>query len=567
MQRFSSTIPFALIALSIALIAACTSSTPFKGSKTRINTQNVFFSEVEVESDDNVMGVYVFNTEKGNSSLRTEHKLGADMAIEMDTNRNKQGYEYLAYVAESSAGDDAVYLLDYDKDANRITTLWSYENDICAIFPEFKGIQDIYDETDRHTAILVHQQRIMVQIPPSLADDCDSDDKLLISLSFEEGLGQISRKQESYLTRETLIDYSFINSQTNVDGRRVTNRGRFATLGDNEAGTITLNDEDFINIWTVQGPDSDTPVFAIQPTVELVLFQSDTDLYLAETGTLFGVEELEPDQRPQDLTETIFGTSRYTLTNPGSGSAVQVESNGDRFVLRDGDTLVLFQDDEFELVYTAPVGISSFDFFLTDTAKILVVQRFPDYESLVELEKIGDAWTPVASMLSGMSADAIHLEVSENDVYVSTLNLGSATGWQAHYFDTINVTTSTYDNALFVVDRRVDSDVRNVLLLASESIDADGYLIEPSLYIFDNSREQGRQLKLDSNGRIELNKDNEAIAFTYGQLASTIQSLEVATTINDRYTRFEVITDEDLTEHYFVNLSDGKGNNLARMLP
>lgn len=565
MRRFSSTIQNTLIFLSIVSIVACTSSEPFKGSKTGINTLDLFFSEMEDDS----IGVYIFNPGNGRATLRAEHKAGANMAFEMDTNRNKQGFEYLAYVAESSTGGDAVYLYDIDKDANRITTLWSTDDDICAILPLFRGTQDIYDESDRHTAILVHQSSIMVQIPANPLDDCDSDDKLLLSVSFEDGLSEneIVRKQESYLPRSTLIDYSFINSQPFIDGRRVTNRGRFATLGDNLSGSMALTDEDLKSLWVIDGPSPSSPIFAAQPTVELVLFQSDTDLYLVDTESLFDIEELDPDQRPQDLSELIFGTSRYTLSAPGSGQALTIKSNGNAFVLQDGDDLVLFEDDEFETIYSAPDGINSFDFYFTDNAQIHVVQRFTGYETLVRLEKIGDSWSPVAALLDGLSADAIRMDVVENDLYVSTLNLGSTTGWQAHYFDTINVISATYDNALFVVDTRVDSTDRNVLLLASESVDAEGYLITPSLYIFDYSREQGRKLKLDSNGRIELDKDNEAIAFSYGQLPSTIQSLNTATTLNDKYTRFDVMTDADLTEYYFVDLSDGKGDSLKRMLP
>ena len=569
MRRSSLSIRFVSLLLSAVLIAACTSSEAFKGSSSGINTLNVFFSEVEVVADDNVMGVYIFNPGSNKTTLRAQHKLGSDFAIEMDTNRDKEGYEYLAFVGDGEDNSESVYLMDYDKDSNKIYTLWSYSSEICAIFPELAGNQEIFDASDRHQAKLVHLKRIVAEIPLTPSDSCSDEDKLLVSLSFEEGLASddIERKQQSYLVRDTLIDYAYVNRVTNENGVRVTKRGRFAFLGDNGSGTISLYDDEGRTFWTANSPDPDSPIFALQTDNETVLLQTDTDLYVGSISSIFEVDQLDPDQIPQNLSDLLFEISGYELGAPGSSELLHHRKNEDDFVLRDGDDLVLYADEEFQLAYSAPVGIQSFDFYLTANSTVLVLQRFPTYQTLVTLEKIGNVWTTSTAILEGNNAEEIRLDVIDNELYISTFNLGSGdSGWQAHYFETPSAEVITYDNSIFIVNAKVDSPDREAYIFSSDETDSNDFLLEPGMFVFDRTQDLGKELMTGSGGKIVTDQDGIAIPVSFGNIPATVSSLGNMKTVNRQYSYFQTLNEMGQIEFYFVDLSERIDGSLKFML-
>ena len=115
-----------------------------------------------------------------------------------------------------------------------------------------------------------------------------------IEISFEEGLSSDKLKltQLSLINRAALIDYDYLTTETDNDGKSLSFRGRDLGLFDNRKGTIAMKSpEETLNWSTLIANNSDV-IYATQTSNSQVLIQTNTDLYVVSIADLFFFEEM-----------------------------------------------------------------------------------------------------------------------------------------------------------------------------------------------------------------------------------------------------------------------------------
>lgn len=578
MRSFSLTLRSASLFGIITLMSACTSSDPAESSSTSINTEKLFTADIVIPAGDDLTGLYSFNSDNARSAERARFYQGDNMFFEMNTDQSLQGWEYMAYVYQNEDGHDAVYVYNYSKSASKkITELWDYDGEICSILPVLSGNQTIYDDQERHKAKLSHRKQIYVEVPQTPAQACDPLLNLRIEISFEKGLNaaDINIAQRTSIARGLMIDYEFSETVTDSNGNSSIERGRDARVFDNRQGAIefkgiiepsssTESSEETLYWSTVIADNSDI-VFAEQVSNTHVLLQTATDLYIALLSELFSFDSLSSSV-PDTIDRILFENSRHTLEVPNVGSSVLVASNGADFIIRDNDSLYLYRDEIFEKIYELPPTVVSIELTLLDDGDIYIAQHYNGFSTLASAIKAGATWDTSTSLLGGLSSEQLLIDSIDDNLYVSTFNLGpSEFGWHARVFSAGVLSEGPFENTQFLVSNRIDQTEKTPYILASDDVDANAFMIEPTLHDYDEERADGRKLELDSNENTIRDSDGNAVTLNYGSIGSTIQNASVLVVVNDSYAYFDTLNDDDSQEKQFVDLSENDASSIRRM--
>lgn len=571
MRCFSLTLRSATLFSMMTLITACTSSESVESSSILINTANLFTADIEVPAGEDLVGLYSFNSSNGRSAERARFYQGDEMSFAMNTNQSLQGFEYHAYVYQNENGRDAVYLYKYSKSAStKISELWNYDGEICAIHPVLKGNQSIYDEQARHKSKLAHHERINVEIPLTPSQACDSTINQFIEISFEEGLSSDKLKltQLSLINRAALIDYDYLTTETDSDGKTLSFRGRDLGLFDNRNGTMAMKSpEETLNWSTLIANNSDV-IYATQTSNSQVLIQTNTDIYVVSIADLFFFEDVGSSVVPDNIERILFENSARTLDVPNPSSSVLVASNGNTFIIQDGDALYIYLDGVFEKIYDIPATVFSIQMLMLDNNDIYIAQHYNNgLSTLASVQQAGTDWLTSTSILGGLSADQLIIETDSESLYISTFNLGSGAdvGWQARIARDGEITEGPFENSQFILSDRVDQIEKNAYLLSSNYVDANHYMISPSLYDLDIERPNGRQLKRDSSGAIVRDEDGNALGNSYGTIDTTIKNATNLVKVNDIFAYFNTLNSDDSSRKVFVDLSDDGNSSIQQM--
>ena len=138
-------------------------------------------------------------------------------------------------------------------------------------------------------------------------------------------------------------------------------------------------------------------------------------------------------------------------------------------------------------------------------------------------------------------------------------------GWQARIARDAAITDGPFENSQFILSDRVDQIEKIPYLLSSNDVDANNYMISPSLYDIDLERPNGRQLKRDSNGAIVRDSDGNALGNSYGTIDATIKSATSLVKVNDIFAYFNTLNSDDSTRKVFVDLSDDGNSSIQQM--
>ncbi|GEM_PF-2327999 len=568
MRSFSLTLRSASLFGIITLMSACTSSDPAESSSTSINTENIFTADIVIPAGDDLTGLYSFNSDNVRSAERARFYQGDDMFFEMNTDQSLQGWEYMAYVYQNEDGHDAVYVYNYSKSASKkITELWDYDGEICSILPVLSGNQTIYDDRERHKAKLSHRKKIYADVPQTPAQACDPLLNLRIEISFEKGLNaaDINVAQLTSIARGVMIDYESSENVTGRDARVFDNRqGTIEFKGIIEPSSSTRSSEEILYWSTVIADNSDI-VFAEQVSNTHVLLQTATDLYIALLSELFSFDSLSSSV-PDTIDRILFENSRHTLEVPNASSSVLVASNGADFIIRDNDSLYLYRDEIFEEIYELPPTVVSIELTLLDDGDIYIAQHYNGFSTLASVIKTGATWDTSTSLLGGLSSEQLLIDSIDNNLYVSTFNLGpSEFGWHARVFSAGALSEGPFENTQFLVSNRIDQTEKTPYILASDDIDARAFMIEPTLHDYDEERADGRELKLDSDENTIRDSDGNAVTLNYGSIGSTIQNASNLIVVNDIYAYFDTLNDDDSQEKQFVDLGENDSSSIRRM--
>jgi len=567
---------FPLLFVVTLFLSACSTTDDPAESSIKINTLNIYFAPTTLNGDD-VIGIYSFNPDNGLSTLRDTHfeeeNPGEVKALTLDTDRDKQGYEYLIYAKDDEFQKNAIYLLDYDKGTifRQISKLWAFEGKICSLSPRFATTESIISDKDLNATKLINQQTIDISISNLNTCDPETDSRFELSFDFEAVLitEQITLKQTNFTSRATIIDFNHIDrSNIQSDGSGEIIKGRHGELGDDRNGNISLLASDGSTVWNTPLPDAASTFYAFQVNNTDVLLQIADKLYSLPSATLFDAASIDLDTNAPttSLLDSLFDTFKLTLTDTDLTKPITIQQNDTNLVIQDGKKLLYLNDGEFEEAYSfADIPeIIDISFHLTPRNTIIVEQIHNSFSTLVTLTRAADnTWQTSSSPFSSNQADEFQVYVDNNDTYITSLNLGTfgnSAGWEAHLssFDPENnqLFTQSYINSIFLLPEESDTKNRSLFLLSSEPDTAPYPLIAPKIYSFDSSRPNGRELLTDQDGSITVDENSLAQADVLAQLPSNIYyTPSYAHQINDESVFFSLPLSDTEENIYFFDPS------------
>ena len=566
MHRVAFNLQSILLALLLLPLGACTSSDDKAASTPPINTLNIFFEALSGTSE---MGIYSFNPGTERSVERGRYRDGDNLALEMDTDRDKQGYEYLAFVNtdNSDPAKDAVYLLNYDKDSGgRVTKLASFSAEVCGLFPRFKNDEQVIADQDLRSSGLVNDSVLEITQVSMIGQPCNPATDVSSLLTFDlEDLGSASSTtiaQESLSLRETLVDYSFTE-----DGER----GRLLQLMDDEAGRLSLFDQEGKLLWNVAIPNSVSSVYAFQANVTTVGIQVDDRLYARNVSELLNAADNSSGVGSSlSLQERVFGNVFQVLGTATENDPVIWEANSNAFVVIDGADVIFYDAStlSFQNVTTLPVGATVEKLLLTNDNEILLVQNLAGSVTLAVYTWTGSFWSESLSLLSGQSGDWIDVYEENGALYVSTKNLGLTNGFSAFFFEELKNPTNVTElsNSTFIIPESFEGLTSEITLLRSDLSLGDGSLEKPSLYFFDAERPNGIALRVNSEGELIRDNMNNPEPALIGSIEANVSELLLPSTlINESFAEINLVFQTLATQKYYLDPSDRDDETLAEM--
>ena len=518
--------------LTFTLLVACDDSGSGSASATpeEINTLNLYLSNNKVFS---------FNPNSGRSVERAEFSSGNDMTFSLNTDEDKQGYEFLAYVK-----DDSIYIMNYI-DA-KISKLAVAANNICGIFPSFTASQSSFDDRPQKR-ILIHQPIIMIAIENE--GNCNKETDLLYQVAFDPSGDDgtvITEIKPGLIYGTNLLDFAFSETITG-NGPPVTLIGRSGFLGyDRDGKQIQLYDNDNKLLW--ETPLTNVDVIRQTGRSE-VLIQADQALFVLNIGELFDITTLTDESAilPMNSSlQTLLETPSYTLSV--SDTEVETASNDSAFYFQDDNSIYLYQDSNETNIFTnEDSNIEIINFGITLDNSLLLRRRNTANDSMIFSQVDPDTRTEITWF---DEAEYLEFFIFNNDFYVNTLNAQGAIGWQAHRIeDSIEgQQLTTYDNSLFIFLNDARSRNESILLLSSDDTPSQP-MQQPGIYVFDENKIGARGTR-------------------YGQLSSNVYFAHQSAIINDIYglLHFDTLNDGDISESYYFKPTQDNSENSSLQL-
>lgn len=513
-----------LLLLACSFIIACHSDGNKKKETPEINTFNIFTFE---------NSIYSFNEETGSSTKRGEFDEGEAQFIELNTDEDKQGYEFAVYVL-----DNKIFLLNYDKSAER-RTIELLEIDpsqtICGLISQkTASVQSFLDDTASNRSEL-DLPIISIEYQQS-GLDCDSNTNSRDMLDFSsviedpENTRDIIRSsgQSAHILGGLIIDYTSVSSVT-----QNAVAGSSGFLGQDLSGNrlvFNYKIKDVEDQWSSSFMPSTGSQFIKQVSNDQVLVQNDEELYVLNTKTLFEVNKSDNNSTPiQEQIDAMFDMPLISLSN-ATAISTNERTNTQSFVVKHENTLYLYLSDLEKLTQIpsneTPASQNAdkiaFDLLPNDT--VLLLQEANNVQTLVAISPDSGASTTI------LTASKVEFYIIDDKFYVNTLELEAGAGWQAHRFVQLNnnFTFKTYDNSRFIFTTNLQEERDDLYLLSSDEAPAE-VMIKPSLYKFDSGETNGRRKGKDKN--------KNTVDFSYGSLNTNVSDVHASIVVNDEYGR------------------------------
>lgn len=543
------------LAIGSLLLSACSNEQGENDQAPEINTLNIIFTPLA--SDPTLTGIYSVEADAQRRVLRASHKTGEQFAIELDTDRDKQGYEYLAYVAEDQQDStrDAVYLMDYDRDSQgRIRKVFSLPQTICALSTRARNDESVTDERNRRASTLVHKSSVIMHVATPTNLDCSGADTTNYELKFdfaqEEVKDQLSVTQESFYVRETLLSYRTNNNQQ---------RGQVYYLADNLAGTAMLLDEDYGLVWSVALPDNAQKIQALQAENGTVLMQVGSRIYIRALDDLLSVSDPSQSNSGTAIAQRVFGPVFYQLQNSDEQSPATFYPDAGGVLFKDGRELVIHNNNSFERVIEFDSEVINEQIIVSSGSDIAIVMRFSNRAQFVHARRTNDQWLPSTQLLGGQFASQMSIDSHDKGLIINTTSLGGPDqGIQAFYGESFDSSFKRLRNAALLTrtELELDIDSPHIYLLAGTDLGAAQTLQNPSLYEFDSEQSDGRKLKLDAEGKTILDDTgSQALRVNYGQIQANISNVQPTLRFNNRQSAFITYrtTDNAQAQWFWIN--------------
>ncbi len=535
-----------IVCLATALLIGCDSGGSSKKTTPEINSFNIYTAD---------QIIYSYNEDTRLSTKRGEFDAGDQQFVELNTDEQKQGFEYAVY-----AYNNGIYLLDYDKDNNaKVHKLTQYASSkvICRIVPAKKTSRAAYVDGKASNRSTLDDTYVTIEIQAT-GESCDPAYNLRDKLDFYPLIDDDTNTRDTLKTAGAsemvlggvVTNYSSGGSSLVFNDDENKQRGSTGFIGYDLTGNkIVFNyrvdeNKDKWSTGLVSVPG--LVPFSKQVSSTQVLVQNAEDLYVLNADNMFTINTAETDVPVQAKIDNLFSAVFETLPDTTTVETNRSQ-NDNTFLIKQNNSLYYFEGESFTAIPVNQIqDETKLDFDLTSNNLALVVQENPDSsQTLIAIS------TDSGEASTILTAEKVELQVIGSEFYINTLNLESNSGWQAHWFKTQN-SPVTYSQSRFVFAEDLRSTTNTLLLLSSDEASVNDMLIKPALYIFDKTQASGRKKG--------LNKDKERVDFSLGKLNTDVATIQASVIINDKFGRIlltGVYDDGDagraVEEHYFFD--------------
>jgi hypothetical protein len=501
-SRFSSLVHLICLALFTMLLSACSRDLDEPKKVPEINSLNIFFEEVEYEGiRRGVIRSIDYAEGDGLPTVRDFYSPGENMAIALNTDAEKQGFEYAIY-AENNNQSNQIRLLDYDKEFNGdIEVLQNFQATICGIRRSVISNPDAFDEDGDFYLSRLDESAVIVSLNDSV---CDETTNQHYRIKFVRNRFDVLKTTERRFVSSSeafgahFFDPNFeqipeedANAEDDEDEEENTQEiippGEGLWIGyDNKGQTLRLRTDEGLVLAQTSLASEIMPTFTVVGDV-LVIIQADSNVYVLKQSELIQVADSdlisESGISSEDLFAKLVRSSSFTLSAEAENPAL-IEHNLRDFIIDDAGSLQLYRDKQFKLIDDLS-DLEGYKFGLSGTGLSYIISNFSTHQSLTT------RFNPDVSDSSILIANAndIDFRIIGEDVFVNSINSEHYAGWRSTKIDNDN-TEEFVDNAAFLFTYDIDEQKDKAYILYSDAPSAET-LINPGVYVYDPDANNG----------------------------------------------------------------------------
>lgn len=508
------------------LLIACHSSSSNDSPTPEINTFHIYTSGQKF---------YSFNEQNENAGISTkrgEFDEGANKFLELNTDEDKQGFEYAIYVLKNS-----IYLFNYNKDANGETIKLadiSSNQTICGLIPHKTASAASFSDKAKSNRSTLDLPIVTIEYQQ---DDksCDPEFNRRDTLTFNSVIKDSNKTSEIKKTQgkaENVLGGLIINYNANatlLTNNDIETYDETGFLGQDLSGNelvFNYTSKSNTSQWETSYYTSTGIQTIHQASSNHVVVRNDEKVYVLNTAELFDINK-ENDSIPvQDKLDRLFSKeteifdSNYPIT-------FNQNQNEDTFLLKHDNSLFYYSSPKFTKIPAnetlAAQNATKIEFDLTRNNTALVIQETNNIQTLLAISTASGQSTTI------ISANKIEFNIIDDEFYVNTLESQAGAGWQAHLFKRLNstYTSKSYTDSRFIFASDLRSKNNTIYLLSSDNESSEAILIKPSLYLFDPAQANGR-------GKGQAS-DKTFVDFSFGEFNTDISNIISSRIVNDIY--------------------------------
>jgi len=571
--------------LTLTFLVACGSDETKSKKSDEIDTEHLYFSNNSIYSFEPGSS----KSKTGKSIKRASYNEGT-RPIKLNTNKDKQGYEFIAFVQGKK-----VKLINYVD--MKITTLATIDQNainskVCGLYPQEQVSfqeQGALQVTPQPT--IFHDSSVIIEI--STTETCADSTVSLVNFTINSD-GEIKTSNPdddieiSSIIQSTnakdIIDQP--NTQPELDGDLVVDQayskynaelnetvtGRYATLAaDNKASPqfsqLIHYDENYDIKWQLPlGSPGDT-IKVTQINTTQVLISVGNKLFIKNIEELLSSGTVDTNNIPISNINELFVEDEETKIPTISQPDYNLVSNENNLIVNDDGKLFHFEKPSFkpnpEPIFNSNTkpDLESFKFDITDNSTTVIQQNLTDKKSIsLKLASASDFTDPEGdiSNIQNFFIQGNQLFINafiapdENDKPTNFLE-AEATA----YFIEINEHSTlfipkVFEHSQFIKPSDTRSSTSDILLLSSEVVNVND-VKTPQLYKFDadqsngrkqaRSDEKGNKVKIDlSFGQLIGNKDMPSLDTGEELLNEIYLDSMLGTITNDIHGQLQVET-------------------------
>jgi hypothetical protein len=558
---------WALIACLFSL-AACSKTKKDEVSEAEITSINVYFSNADV-SGQQVGKIYSYNPANGVSTELASFNDGDGMAIALDTDESKPGFEYAAYVE-----DKTVKLLDYSKTASqRIYELQTFTQDICGLEIAERPAPSVFDSTSEYYLSTLHDTAINVVIKNG--GICDRKTDRYFNLDFDTRLGAVLTNSREVKNSEVfgayLIDRSFeeVSSDT---GETITGRSVWLSH-DRDTQTLRLRQYKGAILAEIPFQYAINPPFIESISDSLLLIQRDSELFKVTLSQLSDMVAARSSAVSTNRVTAFFNNPLVTMSLADDSMLVDYDFEARFLVFADDNGIYRHNINAalVEQLYIKEPAVTSIKLAIMNNGTLVLAKQYATHESLTTIAEASNS----SELVLVNNAQSIEYRQDGIRIYANVLNTSNIGGeplttasWSAVQFNATSL-EKLMEESLFVFSKASSKQTDRILLLVASEPAVGESLLSPYVYQYDSSAPGGKLVFQ------ELSEDEKQIVSvtegTYGQILSDVygalNSVDGSNfLVNEEFGGFQIETAASL-ESYFYRPKQSASEEEAKKEP